>query len=138
RRPPRSSPAKGCQTRSMGTESAMQPEAAAGDVTRSRRGTPVLIAYGVIMASATIAVLYIIRAGSHLRARQAGSDTGPVGGGTAEHLVWKLLLASALIIVVARLVGLLFQRINQPQVVGEIVAGIILGPSVLGAIWSKG
>jgi Kef-type K+ transport system membrane component KefB/nucleotide-binding universal stress UspA family protein len=49
--------------------------------------------------------------------------------------VWKLLLAAAVIIVVARLVGALFQRINQPQVVGEIVAGILLGPSLLGNIW---
>src|SRR3954452_192725 len=122
----------------MGTGRRMQPETAAGDVTRSRRGTPVLIAYGLIIGSATVAVLFIIRAGSGLRAKQAGSHAAPVGGGTAEQLVWKLLLASALIIVVARVVGLLFQRINQPQVVGEIVAGIVLGPSVLGAIWPKG
>jgi Kef-type K+ transport system membrane component KefB/nucleotide-binding universal stress UspA family protein len=49
-------------------------------------------------------------------------------------VVWRLLLASAVIIVVARLVGAVFRRINQPQVVGEIVAGIVLGPSVFGAL----
>jgi hypothetical protein len=49
--------------------------------------------------------------------------------------LWKLLIAAALIIVVSRLVGAAFRHINQPQVVGEIVAGIMLGPSLLGAIW---
>src|SRR5439155_18124254 len=47
---------------------------------------------------------------------------------------WRPLLASSVVIVVARLVGAVFQRINQPQVVGEIVAGIVLGPSVLGRL----
>jgi Kef-type K+ transport system membrane component KefB len=37
------------------------------------------------------------------------------------------------ILVAARLVGMLVRRIGQPQVVGEMLAGIALGPSVLGA-----
>jgi Kef-type K+ transport system membrane component KefB len=36
------------------------------------------------------------------------------------------------ILVAARIVGFLFQKINQPQVMGEMVAGILLGPSLLG------
>jgi Kef-type K+ transport system membrane component KefB len=43
-----------------------------------------------------------------------------------------LLLQVAAIVVTARLVGLLFRLIGQPQVVGEMVAGILLGPSFLG------
>src|SRR5438128_539158 len=43
-----------------------------------------------------------------------------------------LLLQVAAIVVTARLVGFLFRRIGQPQVVGEMVAGIMLGPSFLG------
>lgn len=44
-----------------------------------------------------------------------------------------LLLAQiGVVLVAARLVGLLFRRIGQPQVVGEMVAGILLGPSLLG------
>jgi Kef-type K+ transport system membrane component KefB len=38
----------------------------------------------------------------------------------------------AVILLVARLVGWLFRKIHQPQVVGEMVAGILLGPSLLG------
>ena len=40
-------------------------------------------------------------------------------------------------IVVARAVGALFRRFHQPPVIGEVVAGIALGPSLLGS-WSNG
>lgn len=43
-----------------------------------------------------------------------------------------LLIQIGVILAVARIVGFLFRRINQPQVVGEMVAGILIGPSVLG------
>ena len=43
-----------------------------------------------------------------------------------------LLLQIGVILIVARTIGFLFRRINQPQVVGEMVAGILIGPSVLG------
>ena len=38
------------------------------------------------------------------------------------------------IIVTARLMGVLFKRFNQPAVIGEVVGGILLGPSLLGRI----
>ena len=38
----------------------------------------------------------------------------------------------AVIITASRLLGLIFRRLQQPQVIGEIVAGILLGPSLLG------
>lgn len=43
-----------------------------------------------------------------------------------------LLLQIITILLVCRLFGWLFQKIGQPTVIGEIVAGIVLGPSVLG------
>jgi Kef-type K+ transport system membrane component KefB len=46
-----------------------------------------------------------------------------------------LLLQISLILVVTRIVGLLAGLIGQPAVVGEIIAGICLGPSLLGWIW---
>ena len=48
------------------------------------------------------------------------------------HAILTLLLQIGVIVVAARLVGLLFRRIHQPQVMGEMVAGILLGPSLLG------
>ncbi len=44
-----------------------------------------------------------------------------------------LVLVEVLIVIgLSRLVGLAFRRINQPLVIGEIVAGIMLGPSLFG------
>ncbi|PPJ41096.1 MULTISPECIES: cation:proton antiporter [unclassified Pseudoxanthomonas] len=43
-------------------------------------------------------------------------------------------LQAGLIILACRLVGKLAQRIGQPQVVGEMIAGVMLGPSLFGAV----
>ena len=43
-----------------------------------------------------------------------------------------LLLQACVIIALARAVGWLFRRMHQPQVIGEMLAGIMLGPSLLG------
>src|SRR5947209_1714801 len=51
----------------------------------------------------------------------------------SESTIAYVLLDTAIIIAVARLVGLLFKRIGQPPVIGEIIAGLILGPSLLGS-----
>jgi Kef-type K+ transport system membrane component KefB len=45
-----------------------------------------------------------------------------------EHLI----LSVGTILLVARLLGWIFQLIGQPRVVGEMTAGIVLGPSLLG------
>ncbi|HYM78947.1 MAG TPA: cation:proton antiporter [Candidatus Dormibacteraeota bacterium] len=43
-----------------------------------------------------------------------------------------LTLQLAVVLAVCRVVGWLFQKIHQPKVVGEMFAGIMLGPSLLG------
>lgn len=45
-----------------------------------------------------------------------------------------LLIQLFLLLLFARGFGELFQRLGQPTVVGEILAGVILGPSLLGAV----
>ena len=45
-----------------------------------------------------------------------------------------VLLDIAVIMIAARLFGRAARAIRQPAVVGEIVAGIALGPSLLGAL----
>ena len=47
-------------------------------------------------------------------------------------MLWHLLLALAAVAVVGRLLGALFRLIGQPPVMGEIVGGILIGPSLLG------
>ncbi len=43
-----------------------------------------------------------------------------------------LLLQIIVILLASRLVGYLFRLLHQPQVMGEMIAGILLGPSLLG------
>lgn len=50
-----------------------------------------------------------------------------------HHPAGILLLQITTIIIVARILGWVFKKIGQPTVIGEILAGIILGPSLLGA-----
>ena len=50
------------------------------------------------------------------------------------HTFAFIILDIAVIIVVARLFGRLALKLNQPAVIGEIVAGIALGPSLLGLL----
>ena len=49
-----------------------------------------------------------------------------------ENFVLHVLIQLAVIIAAARAGAWLLGKIGQPQVVGEIVAGLILGPSLLG------
>jgi Kef-type K+ transport system membrane component KefB len=50
----------------------------------------------------------------------------------ADRLLLTLTLQIAVIIGVSRVLGALFRALRQPQVIGEVVAGILLGPSLLG------
>ena len=49
-----------------------------------------------------------------------------------HHDMIVFLIAFGLILILARLFAELFKKFNLPSVIGEIVAGILLGPSVLG------
>src|SRR5262245_44377088 len=55
------------------------------------------------------------------------------GGGRVEPLP-RVLVALLAILLASRLLGALFRRLHQPAVIGEVVAGIALGPSLLGRV----
>ena len=49
-----------------------------------------------------------------------------------QHPLAILLAQIVTIILVARLFGWVFRKIGQPSVIGEMIAGIVLGPSLVG------
>lgn len=52
----------------------------------------------------------------------------------SHHDVLMLIFQIALLLFTARILGELAQRLGQPAVVGEILAGIVLGPSLLSGL----
>lgn len=54
-----------------------------------------------------------------------------------RHPLSLLLMQLIVIVAAARLIGGLFRKIGQPSVIGEMVAGILLGPSLLGMVWPE-
>ncbi|MFI1200850.1 cation:proton antiporter [Streptomyces sp. NPDC020883] len=52
--------------------------------------------------------------------------------------VAHLLLALPLIMACGQVAGVLCRRVGQAPVIGEILVGIALGPSLLGAVWPEG
>ncbi len=94
--------------------------------------------YLLLVGGPAAGVLGILHLGLGLRApRDAGvvpaaAQAAGHGGASMMPDLLLLLVQIGVILVAARVVGLLFRFIRQPQVVGEMVAGILLGPSLLG------
>ncbi|HYB30864.1 MAG TPA: cation:proton antiporter [Solirubrobacteraceae bacterium] len=51
-----------------------------------------------------------------------------------NHLVAAVFLALAIVLIVCRIFGYIAIKVGQPRVMGEVIAGLVLGPSLLGAI----
>ena len=58
----------------------------------------------------------------------------PISG----HAIFLLFMQMALLLAVARAGAELAKRLSLPAVVGELAAGIALGPSLFGVIWPEG
>lgn len=94
----------------------------------------------VAMLAVTGGLYWFVHArGEHLSApaappmKEIAADAGHTS--TLAHV----LLALAVITLTARVVGGLGKQLfRQPPVMGEILAGLMLGPSLLGAVWPDG
>lgn len=51
------------------------------------------------------------------------------------HLALQFFLQLAVILLFCRIVGAIAARLGQPQVVAEMLAGVLLGPSLFGLLW---
>ena len=53
------------------------------------------------------------------------------------HLALQFFLQLAVILLFCRIVGAIAARFGQPQVVAEMLAGVLLGPSLFGLLWPE-
>jgi Kef-type K+ transport system membrane component KefB len=90
------------------------------------------------MITGAVAIfLWIRRQGEGLAApAPSGPLFGSLAGGASAGgaVLPHVLLALVVVLVAARGVGAVFRHLGQPPVVGEVLAGILLGPSLLGRI----
>jgi K+:H+ antiporter len=65
----------------------------------------------------------------------AAASTFAAEGPTSDALEIGFLAEVTLLILVGRVLAEAMQRIGQPAVMGPLIGGLLLGPSVLGALW---
>ena len=56
---------------------------------------------------------------------------------TFQHPLPRLFVQMILILMAARVCGVLVTKIHEPPVIGEMIAGVLLGPSLLGWLWPE-
>src|SRR5215207_9793767 len=101
---------------------------------RSRRLLPTTVTYGVLVGVPAMLIVALLRIGERLPAA-AGAVVAPRSAAGAPAFDLGLLTLQIVVIVAtARLAGSVLARFGQPRVVGEMAAGLLLGPSVLGQI----
>src|SRR5688572_26876536 len=96
-----------------------------------------LSGYLAMLVAAAIALWFVHRAGVGLTAPapEPGSEIfGEKAAKAGTHAFFHVLLALIVILLASRALGLVFSRIGQPPVIGEMFAGIMLGPSLLGRV----
>jgi Kef-type K+ transport system membrane component KefB len=95
-----------------------------------------LIVGYALMLLAAVAIFFAIRHFGE-RLAPAVAAQAPTTAARIEHAdaLYHVLLALTAIMVLGRLLGKVFQHFGQPRVIGEMIAGIMLGPSLLGQIW---
>jgi Kef-type K+ transport system membrane component KefB len=93
------------------------------------------IAAYVGMLAAAVALFFLIRAQGETLLAPVSSEPPALRAPRAPVDTLKhVLLAIAVVIAASRAFGALFRYFRQPPVIGEVIAGIMLGPSLLGRI----
>ncbi len=130
---------RGCRGRRGSPRAHIGVAGSGADMTRIRSGT--LAAYvGFVVAplAALVLVLQIMRARGPEIAASTGASALAASPPAGDHVslpVLSLLLAQLGVVLAACwIVGRIVRAFGQPRVVGEMLAGILLGQSVLGAV----
>src|ERR1700687_4077202 len=91
--------------------------------------------YGAMVVSAVVLFLFIDAFGERLVAPEAAAETGTGIASSSSDALLHVLIALIAVLLAGRLLGRLFRYVGQPPVIGEVVGGILLGPSLLGWVW---
>ncbi len=93
-------------------------------------------AYGAMIVALVLIYLWIRSFGDTLGAPAPQTDAifGSAAARANASELLHMLVALVVVIATARGLGSIFRNAHQPPVVGEIIAGIVLGPSLLGRV----
>jgi Kef-type K+ transport system membrane component KefB len=96
----------------------------------------ILLGYGAMVAAGVLLFLLIRAYGETLTAPPAPPGSSLAEGAAAPHgsPLLQVLIALAAIIAASRALGAVCRWLHQPPVMGEVIAGLLLGPSLLGKI----
>lgn len=95
---------------------------------------PASITYGALVGIPAALVLALLQIGERLP-KSMGMVAPPRGAtGNASFDIGLLALQIVVIVAASQLAGAALAYIGQPRVVGEMAAGLLLGPSVLGRL----
>ena len=92
------------------------------------------VSYLLLVGLPLLGLLVVLGLGQGLTSAGLGVPPAAVARPGAALDVALLLAQIIVIVVAARLAGRLLAAVGQPRVVGEMVAGLLLGPSVLGLL----
>jgi Kef-type K+ transport system membrane component KefB len=101
------------------------------------RSSRALLLYSLMLVGTLLIFLVVNHLGAHLTAPLA--HDAPLARSSAalqssKGMLAHLLTALTVIMVSASLLGTAFRYLGQPPVVGEMIAGVLLGPTLLGRI----
>src|SRR5947209_4462328 len=93
-------------------------------------------AYGAMVIGGVAVFLLVRRYGETMAMPAAAAVPASlrVPALVAPNALLHVLLALSAVIVVGGILGRLLQVVGQPPIIGEILAGIVLGPSLLGRV----
>jgi Kef-type K+ transport system membrane component KefB len=94
-----------------------------------------------MLATAAALFAWVRHLGDSLVAPDRAPGAAAFGSaGPAAHTseLAAFLLALIVVVACARALGLVAARLGQAPVIGEMIAGIVLGPSLLGRLWPAG
>jgi Kef-type K+ transport system membrane component KefB len=116
----------------------VEPQNAAAPAV-ARHGVWQIAAYVAMIGIGLAVLLAVLEYGRGLVAPAAAGalEARGRGGAAAFDPLPQLIITLGAVIVLGRVIGRLFRRVGQPLVLAEMIAGMLLGPTILGAVWPE-